>query len=111
MYQRQLKARAERQFVTDGIVIHLYETTEDGKISIMTDAIFETFDPTQFIEPDKALVVPYQTAQELMDSLWDCGLRPSEGSGSAGALKAVENHLKDLQEYGKRLLTIVERKE
>ncbi len=36
-------------------------------------------------------------AQNLIDDLWDCGLRPSEGSGSAGAFKAVEYHLEDMR--------------
>lgn len=36
-------------------------------------------------------------AQQLIDDLWDCGLRPSEGSGSAGQLAAVERHLEDMR--------------
>ena len=36
-------------------------------------------------------------AQILMDDLWDCGLRPSEGTGSAGQLAAVQNHLADFK--------------
>jgi hypothetical protein len=36
-------------------------------------------------------------AQRLMDELWHCGLRPSEGTGSAGALAATQAHLKDMQ--------------
>ena len=36
-------------------------------------------------------------AQELMDRLWDCSFRPTEGTGSAGSLAATERHLKDLQ--------------
>lgn len=36
-------------------------------------------------------------AQLLMDDLWNCGLRPSEGTGSAGAMKAVQDHLADLK--------------
>jgi len=36
-------------------------------------------------------------AQALMDRLWSAGLRPSEGSGSAGALAATERHLNDLR--------------
>jgi hypothetical protein len=35
--------------------------------------------------------------QELMDALWRCGLRPTEGVGSVGALAATERHLKDMQ--------------
>ena len=37
------------------------------------------------------------SAQELMDELWRCGLRPSEGSGSAGSLAATERHLSDMR--------------
>jgi len=36
-------------------------------------------------------------AQALMDRLWSAGLRPTEGSGSAGALAATQAHLRDLQ--------------
>lgn len=36
-------------------------------------------------------------AQALMDRLWKAGLRPTEGSGSAGALAAVQCHLADMQ--------------
>lgn len=36
-------------------------------------------------------------AQVLIDSLWDCGLRPSEGSGSAGAMAATVRHLEDMR--------------
>ena len=38
-----------------------------------------------------------QAAQTLMDELWKCGLRPSEGTGSAGSLAATEKHLKDMR--------------
>lgn len=51
----------------------------------------------------------YEAAQVLMDELWNCGLRPSEGAGSAGSLRATENHLKDLQTLSRRLLDMVER--
>ena len=37
-------------------------------------------------------------SQMLMDQLWNCGLRPTEGTGSAGALGATQKHLADLKE-------------
>lgn len=43
-------------------------------------------------------------AQELMDSLWQCGLRPTDGSGSAGALAATQEHLADMRSIDFRLL-------
>ena len=36
-------------------------------------------------------------AQELMDELWRAGIRPSEGSGSAGQMAAVQAHLQDMR--------------
>ena len=36
-------------------------------------------------------------AQALMDRLWMAGFCPTEGSGSAGALAATQNHLEDMR--------------
>ncbi len=46
------------------------------------------------------------TAQKLIDDLWDCGLRPSEGSGSAGSLSATQKHLRDMKEIAFHVLKI-----
>jgi hypothetical protein len=51
--------------------------------------------PNPVIPP--VAVIEDRETQMLMDQLWDCGLRPSEGSGSAGALAATERHLADLR--------------
>jgi hypothetical protein len=39
-----------------------------------------------------------------MDELWRVGLRPTEGTGSAGSLAATERHLKDMQRIALGLL-------
>lgn len=58
--------------------------------------VFERQSPdTVITEPTMNLNIG--AAQHLMDELWRCGLRPSEGSGSAGSLAATERHLKDMQ--------------
>jgi len=36
-------------------------------------------------------------AQDLMDMLWDAGLRPSQTESTAGHLQAVEHHLADMR--------------
>jgi hypothetical protein len=36
-------------------------------------------------------------AQSLMDGLYNCGVRPSSGAGSAGQLAATEKHLEDMR--------------
>lgn len=46
-------------------------------------------DPTFSLQRDEA--------QELMDMLWNCGLRPTQSKSSAGQLDAVERHLADMR--------------
>lgn len=63
--------------------------------AIAQPVIFKAQDEGVEVEPFMSLHV--RAAQELMDELWRCGLRPSEGSGSAGALAATERHLEDMR--------------
>ena len=46
---------------------------------------------------DETLSIGITAAQQLIDELWVCGLRPSEGTGSAGALAATQKHLEDMR--------------
>lgn len=50
-----------------------------------------------YVEPRPTVSLQPHAAQQLMDELWQCGLRPTEGTGSAGSLAATERHLADLQ--------------
>ncbi len=44
-----------------------------------------------------AFTLEPKAVQQLMDDLWRCGYRPSEGEGSAGQLAAVKCHLEDMR--------------
>ena len=55
----------------------------------------EARNPGEFVEP--TLRIGRAEAQILMDDLWNAGLRPTEGSGSAGSLRATEKHLEDMR--------------
>ena len=46
---------------------------------------------------DPGMSLTRTQAQQLIDALWACGIRPTEGAGSAGSLAATERHLKDMQ--------------
>jgi len=48
-------------------------------------------------DPGPAFSLSQEDAQVLMDSLWECGLRPAQGAGSAGQLDAVKYHLEDMR--------------
>lgn len=47
--------------------------------------------------PSPILSLHKTEAQSLMDQLWECGIRPTEGSGSAGAFAAQARHLEDMR--------------
>lgn len=57
--------------------------------------IFQRLEEGELIQP--AAILSLSEAQRLMDELWNCGIRPAEGAGSAGQMAATERHLQDLQ--------------
>ena len=63
--------------------------------AIVKDVTFEPVDVAAINSP--SLVISNTKAQQLMDDLWTAGLRPSEGTGSAGSLAATERHLQDMR--------------
>lgn len=56
---------------------------------------FEAVEPGIYIDPTVRLMP--EEAQKLIDSLWDAGLRPTQGAGSAGQLSATQFHLEDMR--------------
>lgn len=54
-------------------------------------------DPTFSLTKDQA--------QQFIDALWSAGLRPSEGSGSAGSLAATQRHLEDMRKIAFSFIT------
>lgn len=66
----------------------------DGRHVVKAMEMVEVKDG-ELIQP--SLEISIMAAQTLMDDLWHSGLRPSEGSGSVGQLKATQDHLKDMR--------------
>ena len=85
----------------DRIEIRIAVVTNDNGVKFIQSAKpigFENIDPLDIgKEIAPALRIRREEAQSLMDELWNCGLRPTSGAGSAGQLEAIQNHLKDLQ--------------
>lgn len=91
-----LEIRADKPLYANEIQLHLVERMPNGSLRIAKVPEFETIDPNDFWH-EPAIRLTTTSAQQLMDELWRCGLRPSEGTGSAGSLAATERHLKDMQ--------------
>lgn len=92
-------ARAHREpFIGDEIRVLLMQKSTGAKpcyaqpvvfSEMPDDALGACLHPTFSLTPD--------AAQQLIDELWRAGLRPTEGSGSAGSLAATERHLEDMR--------------
>lgn len=87
-----------RQHVQLLVLVHHANQT-----SVARSMNLEVMEENGFIE-QPTMTLEREAAQQLMDQLWICGLRPSEGSGSAGSLAATERHLKDMQTIAMGLL-------
>lgn len=97
-----LEVRAQRPPWRDGVEL-LAMVRDDRGTSIAKPLTLERIDDGDFVsEPTCTLTA--KAAQMLMDELWMCGLRPSEGTGSAGSLAATQAHLRDMQAVAMGLL-------
>jgi hypothetical protein len=95
--------RLQREMWNDKISMYFGQITERGELSVFRTANLEKIaEGEHYGDPFMRLEI--ESAQRLMDELWNCGVRPSEGSGSAGSLAATERHLEDLQKITTALL-------
>lgn len=89
-----MRFHAEREFRTNKIAVYLVD--ESGAVpKLAQPVVMATADDTVAADPFMRLKL--DEAQRLMDELWDAGLRPSQGAGSAGAMSATERHLEDMR--------------
>jgi len=93
--------RAERRWAWNDVALYLLQHTReteasDERTAIGTNVTFAPLHP-DVAWPEPTVRLRFDEAQQLMDSLWNCGLRPTEGSGSAGSLAATQKHLEDMR--------------
>ncbi len=88
--------RAESPLWDDRIHLLMGIKQDTGGTAVVEPLVFRTLDPGERIN-DPTLRLERSDAQQLVDALWEAGVRPTAGKGSAGQLDAVQAHLKDLQ--------------
>lgn len=92
-----IKVRASLQ---DGwskdIELWVADFRDNRLFGILSDLVMDN-NPEIGVIRDTPIKISMENAQSLMDELWQCGIRPSEGTGSAGALAATQKHLEDMR--------------
>jgi len=94
---RRFEFMARRDDWNFGVSLYAREVIEGISMSIAKPMEFTEYDISSAIAAEPFARIGIQEAQNLMDELWQCGLRPSEGTGSAGSLRATERHLEDMR--------------
>lgn len=96
---KSTKIWARREIWSDDISLYLVRYLDSPVTVAYPDtAVWRTAKPEdEGKDRPPFITLEQEGAQRLMDALWDAGLRPSEGMGSAGQLAAVQNHLKDMR--------------
>ena len=92
---KPIEIMARREDWQDGVSLYLRKKIEGVSVSVAQPLELKEHERNMPIDP--FLILQIQEAQLLMDELWQCGLRPSEGTGSAGSLRATEKHLSDMR--------------
>jgi len=77
--------------------VGLVMLSDDGKFAAIEVTYSSIGDGASIGPIGPVAYIEQNDAQTLIDSLWAAGLRPSEGSGSAGALAATQRHLEDMR--------------
>jgi hypothetical protein len=104
----EIRARMA-DFSHGGDLIRLFGIKQNGSEDVVATSLTmakhsAAMSYPAFAEIDKT------TAQVLIDDLWRCGIRPSEGSLSAGSLLATQNHLNDMRKIVFKKLDIDQEK-
>lgn len=86
---------ARREDWQEGVSLFAKQGAVGQTAALAQPLMFKVIEPGTRVEPFATLNI--QSAQRLMDELWQCGLRPTEGAGSAGAMAATQRHLEDMR--------------
>lgn len=103
-----IRFSVERHNFGRNLLLNIYSPRDNDTTDVATAITFVNVpNDSGAVEPVEPLLrLRPHDAQELMDELWRCGLRPTEGTGSAGSLAATERHLKDMQRIAMGLLRL-----
>lgn len=93
--REHLELRVERRFHAFDFALYGFVKDAAGVRNIATNLVLTTQEEGLAYDPFASL--NETQAQILMDDLWACGVRPTEGRGTAGQLQAVQYHLEDMR--------------
>ena len=101
-------------FEYDTIDLFFRQDLYPGKAAYVTDVTMTEFNPHEISldqVPPAPLRLTHEAAQMLMDRLWNVGVRPTDGAGTAGAMRQAEAHIESLKLESERLYMLLKKDE
>ena len=95
MLNKNMEIRAQWSPWYAGIELMVRSQDEAALVCHVGRLTMEEGEPGQIIGPTATL--DRRTAQQLMDDLWHCGLRPSQARSGDTTLEATRAHLQDMR--------------
>ena len=95
-----MKVRVARdQFFGDGIMFLICDTDANGRIShvALPQIAIEAVESPQTKSIAPTFQLEASAARELVDQLWDLGVRPSESRDRSEVVSAMREHISDLR--------------
>jgi hypothetical protein len=78
-----------------GLSVWLVDRHQDGKVFVAPPVVFTECDPGETSAPSFAM--SQEAAQELMNRMWQLGIRPRDGEGTMAHVGAMKAHIEDLR--------------
>lgn len=107
MIEENLEVRAQKSNYMFGIELIFLDRGLDNKVRSIGELTMKECPIGGLLPEGSRIPLSDTAAQVLMDELWNCGVRPTEGTGSAGSLKATENHLEDMRDIAKKSVDLL----
>lgn len=87
--------QVRQSFHNFGIDITIGAKSIDGKMAVAAPIEMKEIAPGG-VAP-ATISMPTESARELMDAMWNAGVRPSNGEGNIGQIGAMREHLEDMR--------------
>lgn len=81
----------------DGMTLFARQRDYDGPKIIRFVMHLEKHEPGNYVSSDVGLYWTRDDAQQVINELWRCGMRPRDGAGSLAHVDAQTAHLEDLR--------------
>lgn len=97
--QEPVKLYARRAFADFGIELHAVATDRDNHtFAVGLPIMMEARKAGLVIGPvPPTMVIDDNVARNLMDELWQCGIRPTRVKDADGVIEAMRRHLDDMR--------------